>query len=170
MKNNSLALLAVAVVMLSLGGGVYAQEVTPSPKPTGKFGEAVKKLREQNQEERNTLTEENKKAREALRERNKTESEDLREENKNEIEDFNEEKKNILEGTSPEEKLTLIPTIKAERKALQEQNKAAVQALRKTQWDAKKSLTENIQTNVDTFRLTVRSRWESLWSSFFGKK
>jgi hypothetical protein len=164
MKRKSLALLG-ALAMLLLVVGVQAEEV----EPTGKFGEASKALREQNQEERRTLMEENKEARETLRETNKDERENLREENKDEREQFRIDAEASLEGKTPEEKAALMVTIKAERKALFNQNQTQKQEQRKAQWDSKKSVTENIRTNVDAFRETVRSRWTALWASF-GKK
>lgn len=169
MKKKTLIILVLGTTLLLMGSRVSAQTITPSPVPTGKFGEEVRELREQNQEERKNLIEQNKNAREKLREDNKAEREDLREENKTERELLRENSKNLLKGKTPEEKLTLIPTIQAERKALKEQNKIQIQEMKKIQWDSKKSLTENIQTNVDSFRQTVRDRWTALWASF-GKK
>jgi hypothetical protein len=169
MKKKSLAVLG-ALSFLFIVLAVRAEDATVlTPTPKGKFGEAVRELREQNREERIKVFEGNQETRKQLREENKEEREDVREENKEERQTFREDTKKLLEGKTPEEKLTLMPTIQAGRKTLNVQNRTQMQTLKKAQWDSKKTVTENIRTNVDTFRSTVRSRWEALWASF-GKK
>jgi len=167
MKNKSIVLLAV-VAMLLVANTIHAEE--SEIKPTGKFGEAVKKLREENQEQRKNMLEKNEEARELLKEQNKASREALLEENKGEREEFNEETKARLEGLSEAEKKALLPTIRAERKDLAEQNKEQRKVAIKAAWDSKKSLNDNIRTNMDTFRQSVRTSWTNLWSTWFTKK
>lgn len=168
MKKKSLALLGI-IVMLFFVVGVRAEEVEVEAEASVKLGQPGKALREQIQEERKALFEKNKQMREEGREGNKQEREDMREENKTERETFREATKAKLEGMTAEEKAAAMVTIKAERKALADQNRTEKQAQRKAQWDSKKTVSANIRINVDSFRETVRSRWESLWASF-GKK
>lgn len=166
MKKKTLVLGAMLVALLATVS-VHAEEITPAP--TGKFGEAVRELRQQNQEERKGLMEKNQEMRKNAIEEGKKARKALGEENKGEREQLRDSTKKLLEGKTPEERLTLMPTIKAGRQALTEQNRTQIQTLKKAQWDSKKSVTENIRTNLDTFIATVRSRRESLWASF-GKK
>lgn len=163
MKRNTMALLSVLTVLLFASVGVHAEE---SGAGNGKFVESAKALREQNQGERKTLMEQNKETRTAEIEKNKAERKTLMEENKGEREEFRENTKSLLEGKTPEEKAALMVTIKADRKALFDKNQTQRQELRNAQWDSKKTVTENIRINVDTFRETVRSRWTALWASF----
>ncbi|MCX6732547.1 MAG: hypothetical protein NTV98_03325 [Candidatus Roizmanbacteria bacterium] len=165
-----LPIFLTVVTLLLIINTVRAQEISITPKPTGKFGEAARELKDQNQTERKNLIEENQVAREKLRLENKDARTKLQDENKTERENLKNGAKDLLEGKTPEEKLTLMPTIKAGKQALADQNKAERQGLWKAQWDSKKALRENIQTNMNAFRETVRSRWTSLWNSVFGKK
>lgn len=78
-----LPFLLTTTVLLLVINNARAQEVSVTPKPTGKFGEEVKELRNQNQEERKTLMEENKKEREDLNAKNKASREEFRTDTKN---------------------------------------------------------------------------------------
>jgi len=169
MKKNTLVLLGVLTVLLVTSVGVHAEEAEVNVTGNAEFKASAKELRDTIKEERKTLIEEGKGARETLRETNKAERENLREENKSEREQFRINAEASLEGKTPEEKAALMVTIKADRKALFDKNQTQRQEQRKAQWDSKKSVTENIRTNVDAFRETVRSRWTALWASF-GKK
>lgn len=168
MKKKSLALLGILVMLLFVVS-VRAEEVEVEVTGSATVGQPGKMLREQIKGERKTLLDQNKQAREEEREKNKGDREEMREENKGERETFRLNTKTSLEGKTPEEKLTLMPTIQAERKALAEQNRTEKQAMRKAQWDSKKSVSANIRVNVDAFRESVRSRWTSLWASFGNK-
>ena len=169
MKRNTLVLLGVLTMLFITSVGVRAEEVEVGVTGSAEFKESAKELRDTIKEERKALFEEGKEARETLRETNKDARENLREENKSEREQFRIAAEASLEGKTPEEKAALMVTIKADRKALFDKNQTQRQEQRKAQWDSKKSVTENIRTNVDAFRETVRSRWTALWASF-GKK
>ncbi|MFZ2206834.1 MAG: hypothetical protein WA061_05325 [Microgenomates group bacterium] len=174
MKRKSLILLTVLALALVVTG-VRAEEIetqTDDVSPTGmkQFREEAKELREKNKEVRETLREENKDERESFREQRKTDLEKMKEENKTSRETVKEETKTLLEGKTPEEKLTLMPTVNAMRKAQADKNRANVKEFATTQNAEKKSLVQSIQTKMDEFRLSVRSSWTNLWSSFFGKK
>lgn len=147
MKKKSLVMFALGAVLFT-GSAVSAQTVTPSPVPTGKFGEEVRELRDKNQEERKILMDQN-----------KEERDDLKEQNKTSREQFRTNTKNLMISKTPEERKALRPTIVQERKDLLQKNA-----------ESRKTLRESIQAKMDTFRQTVRTRWTALWNSFFGKK
>ena len=169
MKKRIFGIIFIAL-FVCLVGGVKAQEETVEPKVTGKFGAAVKQLREQNQETRKMLLEQNKSERENLRGENKASREAQKAENEEERELFKANTDARLQGLTDAEKKALLPTIQAERKALMETNKTERQTALSAAWDSKKSLNENIQAKMNSFRQTVRTSWTNLWSSFFGKK
>lgn len=166
MKRKTLALLGVLTILFVASAGVHAEEVEVGVTGNVTFREDAKALREQIQAERKALMEKNKQTRQEASEKNKAARKALMEENKEEREKFREDTKNSLEGKTPEERAALMVTIKADRKALFDQNQTQKQEQRKSQWDSKKSVTENIRLNVDTFQATVRSRWLALWASF----
>jgi hypothetical protein len=163
MKKKSLVLGALLVALLSTVS-VHAEDITPAP--TGMFGGAARQLHQQNVEERKNLRNTNQEMRQEMMQDLIKTRKGIIEENKAERESFRNNAKDMLEGKTAEERRALMPTIKAERQALGEQNKTQLQEYRKMAWDSKKTVTENVRTNIDSFQATVRSRWESLWASF----
>jgi len=135
-------------IVLVFSRSVFAQEITPTPNPTGKFGQAVREMREINNEERTEL-----------REDHEEEIEDLKEENNKAKGQLREDAKKLMISATPEEKKILRPTI-----VQQKQN------LTKNYTEAKKTLKESFQTKIDAFRIAARAQWATLWSSFFSKK
>jgi len=166
MKSKSLVLLVAATVLFTVSAA-HAEDA--EVRPTGKFGGAARELRNQNQEQRKNLLDQNKILRENEREENKASREAVAQENKEQRATFEADVKTRLEGLTDAEKKALMPTIQSERKALVGQNKTERQAAIQAGWDSKKNLNDNIRTNMDAFRLSVRTRWTNLWSSFFSK-
>lgn len=147
MKKQTLVLVVASAVLL-LTPSVFADDVTPTPLPSQKFGQAVRELRKTNNEQRKTLNEENKEERKELIEKNKESREQ-----------FREDTKNLMISKTPAERKALRPTIVQERKDLLQKNA-----------ESRKTLRETIQTRMDSFRQSVRTQWTNLWNSFFGKK
>ncbi len=183
MKKKSLVLLVVIALAITVTGvraeGTETElpETTPSvTQTTGvgptikKFREEAKDLREENREERKNKLEENKDEKDKLKEQRKVDLEKMKAGNKAARVATKEEIGKLLEGKTPEEKLTLMPTINQMRKDLADQNRANVKTFATGQQAAKQSLVQSIQTKMDTFRLSVRSKWTNLWNSFFAQK
>jgi cell shape-determining protein MreC len=160
MKTKTLVLLAALAIVLPIS--VRAQEVTvtpsptispsptlsPSPTPKHKFGEAVKEMRQKNNE-----------IRKEIKENEKEEIEELEEDNEQEEEELRETTKKLMISKTPEDKKASHAAIIQERKDLKQKNKESVKALR-----------ESFQSQLDAFRISVRAQWISLWESFFERK
>lgn len=147
MKKNVSAFFILCAALF-LVNSIHAEDITPSPLPSRKFGEEVREMRRENNEKRKEL-----------REENEEEREDLIEKNKESREEFRTNTKNLMISKTPEERKILRPTIVQERKDLLQKNV-----------ESRKTLRETIQTRMDSFRQSVRTQWSNLWNSFFGKK
>lgn len=169
MKRQTFVLLGTLAILFIASVGVHAEEAEVGVTGSVEFNGSLRELRDEIKTERRELIEQNRKSRQELREQNKESRDDSKKENKEEREQFKIDAKASLEGKTPEEKAALMVTIKADRKALFDKNRTERQEFRKAQWDKRKSISLNIRANVDTFRESVRSRWEALLASF-GKK
>ena len=169
MKSKSFVILGALAILLISPFGANAEEVEVGVTGSVEFKTSAKELRDTIKEERKALMEQGKESRETVRETNKAARKNLQEENKGERDQFRIDAEASLEGKTPEEKAALMLKIKADRKALFDQNQAQRQEQRKAQWDKRKTVTENIRVNMDSFRASVHTRWIELWASF-GKK